>query len=98
MFSRWIVTKITSARGTVHCRETRIPCGDQLLICGLYIVARSRSSDVNMLHATISGNCSADLQAHRNSVDATLETTWLASVILEISEKSQHRLQQSPRA
>jgi hypothetical protein len=27
MFSRWIVTNITSARGTVHSRKTRIPCG-----------------------------------------------------------------------
>jgi hypothetical protein len=36
MFSRWIVTDITSARGTFHCRKTRIPCGDQLIICGLY--------------------------------------------------------------
>jgi hypothetical protein len=29
MFSRCIVTKITSARGTVHSSKTRIPCGDQ---------------------------------------------------------------------
>jgi hypothetical protein len=33
MFSRWIVTNITSARGTLHCRETRIP---QLVISGQY--------------------------------------------------------------
>jgi hypothetical protein len=38
MFSRWIVTNITSARGTVHCRKTRISCGDRLVICGLYPV------------------------------------------------------------
>jgi hypothetical protein len=37
MFSRWIVTNITSARGTLHCRKTRIPCGDQLVNCGLYV-------------------------------------------------------------
>jgi hypothetical protein len=37
MFSRWIVTNITSARGTLHCRKTGIPCGDQLVICGLYM-------------------------------------------------------------
>jgi hypothetical protein len=36
MFSRWIVTNITSARGTLHCRKTRILCGDQLVVCGLY--------------------------------------------------------------
>jgi hypothetical protein len=36
MFSRRIVTNITTARGTVHCHETRIPCGDQVMICGLY--------------------------------------------------------------
>jgi hypothetical protein len=24
-----------SARGTLHCRKTRTPCGDQLVICGL---------------------------------------------------------------
>jgi hypothetical protein len=36
MFSPRMVTNITSARGTVHCRKTRIPCGDQLMICGLY--------------------------------------------------------------
>jgi hypothetical protein len=35
MFSRRIVMNITSARGTLHCRKTRIPCGDQLVICGL---------------------------------------------------------------
>jgi hypothetical protein len=37
MFSRWIVTNITSARGTLHCRKTRIPCVDQVVICGLYV-------------------------------------------------------------
>jgi hypothetical protein len=37
MFSRWIVTNITSARGTLHCHKTRIPCGDQVVICGLYV-------------------------------------------------------------
>jgi hypothetical protein len=36
MFSRWIVTNIASARGTLHSRKTRIPCRDQLVICGLY--------------------------------------------------------------
>jgi hypothetical protein len=36
MFSRLIVTNITSARGTVHCHKTHIPCGDQLVICGQY--------------------------------------------------------------
>jgi hypothetical protein len=36
IFSRWIVTNITSARGTLDCRKTRIPCGDQPLFCGLY--------------------------------------------------------------
>jgi hypothetical protein len=35
MFSRWTVTNITSARETVLCLKTRIPCGDQLVICGL---------------------------------------------------------------
>jgi hypothetical protein len=34
MFSRWIVTNITSARENLHYRKTRIPCGDQLVICG----------------------------------------------------------------
>jgi hypothetical protein len=37
MFLRWIVTNITSARGTLHGRNTRIPCGDQLVIYGLYV-------------------------------------------------------------
>jgi hypothetical protein len=36
MFSLWILTNITSARGTLHCRKTRIPCRDQLVICGQY--------------------------------------------------------------
>jgi hypothetical protein len=36
MFSRWIVTNITSARVTLHCRKTCISCGDQLVICGQY--------------------------------------------------------------
>jgi hypothetical protein len=28
MFSRWIVTNITSASGTLHCRKTRNPCDE----------------------------------------------------------------------
>jgi hypothetical protein len=36
MFSGWIVLNITTARGTLHCRKTRIPFGDQLVICGQY--------------------------------------------------------------
>jgi hypothetical protein len=36
MFSHLIVAKITSVRGTLHCHKTRISCGDQLGICGLY--------------------------------------------------------------
>jgi hypothetical protein len=36
MFLRWIVTNITYTRGTLHCRKTRIPCGDQLVIWELY--------------------------------------------------------------
>jgi hypothetical protein len=35
MFSRWIVRNITSARGTLHCLKTRVPSGDQLVVCGL---------------------------------------------------------------
>jgi hypothetical protein len=38
MFSRLIVTNITSGRGTLHCRKTHSPCRDQLVICGLYLV------------------------------------------------------------
>jgi hypothetical protein len=37
MFSRWIVKNITFARLTLHYRKTRIPCGDQLVICGQYL-------------------------------------------------------------
>jgi hypothetical protein len=29
---------IIYACGTVHCRKTRIPCGNQLVICGQYAV------------------------------------------------------------
>jgi hypothetical protein len=36
MFSRWIVTNIISDRGTLHCRKTRIHCGNQVVICELY--------------------------------------------------------------
>jgi hypothetical protein len=36
MFSCWIVTNVTSARGTLHYRKTRIPSGYQLVICGQY--------------------------------------------------------------
>jgi hypothetical protein len=36
MFSRRIVTNSTSAHGTLHYRKTRIPCGNQLVICGQY--------------------------------------------------------------
>jgi hypothetical protein len=52
MFSRWIVTNITSARRTLHCRKTRIPCGDQLVICGLYSLLPNRAH-INI--ATYSG-------------------------------------------
>jgi hypothetical protein len=37
MFSRWIVTNITSACGTVYCRKASIHCGDQLGIYGQYV-------------------------------------------------------------
>jgi hypothetical protein len=40
MFSRWIVTNITTARGTLHYCKTRIPCGNQLVICGQHILTR----------------------------------------------------------
>jgi hypothetical protein len=43
MFSRWIVTNITSARGTVHCRKTRIPCGDQLILMQEFILHNNPS-------------------------------------------------------
>jgi hypothetical protein len=50
MFLRWIVTKITSDLGTMHCRKTRIPCGDQLVICGQcqdnYIYVRKYSREL----------------------------------------------------
>jgi hypothetical protein len=37
MFSHWIVTNITSARGTFHYHKTRIFCVYyQLVVCGLY--------------------------------------------------------------
>jgi hypothetical protein len=36
-FLLWIVTNITSARWTMHCCKTRIPCGDELVVCGLYL-------------------------------------------------------------
>jgi hypothetical protein len=32
-----MVMKITSARGTVYCRKSRIPSEDQLVIYGLYM-------------------------------------------------------------
>jgi hypothetical protein len=38
MFSRWRVTNITSARETLYCSKTRIPCGDQFVICVQYII------------------------------------------------------------
>jgi hypothetical protein len=37
LFSRWIVTNTISARETLRCRKTRVACGDQLVICGLYL-------------------------------------------------------------
>jgi hypothetical protein len=37
MFSSWIVTYIVSARGTLYCRKTSTPCGNQLVICELYV-------------------------------------------------------------
>jgi hypothetical protein len=38
MFSRWMVTNITSVRGTMHYRKVRIPCGEHPVICGQYYV------------------------------------------------------------
>jgi hypothetical protein len=46
MFSRWIVTHITSARGTLHCCKTRILCGDQLVICGQYTMLREKEQQI----------------------------------------------------
>jgi hypothetical protein len=46
MFSRWIVTNITSARGTLHCRKTRIPCGVKLVICGQYGELESKEEEI----------------------------------------------------
>jgi hypothetical protein len=40
---------ISSARGTSHCRKIRIPCGDQLVICGLYVV-RQLATDFQPRH------------------------------------------------
>jgi hypothetical protein len=57
MFSRWIVTNITSARGTLHCRKTRIPCRDELLICGQY------TSDSRYARYTVH----SDICAHWNT-------------------------------
>jgi hypothetical protein len=42
MFSRWPVTKITSTGETVHCRKTRIPCGNRLVIFGEYLSQHSK--------------------------------------------------------
>jgi hypothetical protein len=44
MFSLRMVTNLTSARETLHCRKTRIPCGDQFVICGLYYRLRENGS------------------------------------------------------
>jgi hypothetical protein len=44
MFSRWLVTNISSAHGTLHCRKTRVPCGDQLVVCGQYTPLKRRST------------------------------------------------------
>jgi hypothetical protein len=54
MFSRWIVTNITSARGTLHFRKTRIPCGYQLVICGLYILKICMESEFISLSLSLS--------------------------------------------
>jgi hypothetical protein len=40
IFSHWILMKIICASGTLHCRKTHIPCGDQLEICALYVIRR----------------------------------------------------------
>jgi hypothetical protein len=46
MFSRWILTNITSARGTLHSRKIHIPCGYQLVICGLYVWDKWKGNEV----------------------------------------------------
>jgi hypothetical protein len=43
MFSHWILTNITSTRGNLHCRKTRIPRGDQLVIGGEYSALQAAS-------------------------------------------------------
>jgi hypothetical protein len=57
MFSRGIVTNITSVRGTLHCRKTLIPCRDQLLMCGVYNlkpVGQSRTSlNILQIHSIV---------------------------------------------
>jgi hypothetical protein len=66
MFSRRIVTNITSPRGTLHCRKTRIPCWDQLVICGQYV--RTHTPDANKalnLSVNITHSLTAWSSGHR---------------------------------
>jgi hypothetical protein len=61
MFSRWILTNITSARGTLRCHKTRIPCWDQLVICGPYM----QRSSVPMISPSYIGWPSTRAWRHR---------------------------------
>jgi hypothetical protein len=56
MFSRWIVTNITSARGTLHCHKTHILCGDQFVISGLYQAIRHNNPEDSHDHSYLSEN------------------------------------------
>jgi hypothetical protein len=73
MFSRCIVTNITYARGSLHCRKTRIPYGDQLGICGEYGFSQEQHMSltivvVGSVHgADISLATCRDMQCARNT-------------------------------
>jgi hypothetical protein len=62
MISRWIVTNITSARGTLHCRKTRIPCEDQLVICGLHV--NHEAVDKSYIIMLVSYNCNQNTRVY----------------------------------
>jgi hypothetical protein len=62
MFSRCIVTNITSARGTLHCSKTRIPCKINLLSAdcvshNLHFALKQQLTDVRTLLQDDEGSC-----------------------------------------
>jgi hypothetical protein len=88
VFLRWIVTNITSARGNLHCRKTRIPSGINSR-CGLYYLEYMRlyfKATVQILkqeHVLVAYS-SMSLQYVVKDSDVDISLYWITKITLKI--------------